>query len=459
MLNNKIIPTTPYINPKLNYGAAVIANLHLDQVVEVKGSHWYCDPSVVTKEKIFGPTTTLQVGGMDAIDTAFVKSVQNSMFFLFDLDDEFVVNRNYSLIINGNTLQVDKELVCKYSSVLKQLIDSSSSSEVVIEESQGEYLQHVLTFIHEGKLGVESSKFSSQQDAGLINLKQLIELIKIADKYQVESLLVEIANIVNDMIAMIIIEKCKTISNEGKKIVFEKCYEFIGFNPASVVAAKVYNDQPIITNFLEDFRIKMQELQLASEDMIIDYLFSENGYDVNVDITNNKKTFAKMIGALKTDASLIAFSELDAETLMGILGSKFLSMKTEVLLSVLVGWYLADTSRLEDACKFLLANDWSDCEREAFNLLFYNIFIFGAKKHENTELLDKLRDKLSQNMFKKENVMGDEWHVYNENRPPRSAYRNNSGDLRVLLLGLDASGKTCILYMTKLGERITTVSN
>ena len=361
-------------------------------------------------------------------------------------------------------LLVSRELLLLESKVFEGMLNSemleSKSNEMTLQKEQAqegeksscEYFDLAMEFIHVGKLGVSKTSFN-ENVSNIIEWKDLLGLLRIADEYQIESLSRAISRVVNQFNALTIGITCLEFSADCKSIILPNVCDNLAFNPACVVSDMVYSGIPIETANHEEVNQYLEDPKLALKE----YPF--------LDSNLAPPTLHKILATPLVQPLAKIIISLPIELFEGMMTSPYCALKQDPKMAFIVLWMLQDVeNRYIDTFRLLKSVDWSLCETEILYTLIYFVFIgIGKTLPQHKSICGEAHDMLHMSMFRKNNTLSDEdWSNYLTKLFPEREQGKISHlhkELRFLNLGIDASGKTTLLYKLKLDEVVTTVSN
>ncbi|KAG2393436.1 hypothetical protein C9374_006967 [Naegleria lovaniensis] len=493
------------------------------------------------------------------------KEINNSMFKFTTWDGQPI--QDYCILSTlQKQFWVSKSAICNYSSVLANLVntheitssshhdgnDDGGSSSILLTHSvmnehlllmtssMGDdhcnqiihYFKLLLEFIHTGSLGVPqvlyvSSSSEKMHDSHLeksscdyskgelvesipsshtiITMKDVFQLLKIADYFQVTSLLKAIRNTVNEFNALTIALMClHSLQYENSKnIIFNQAMDIIANHVECILSDHVYHNIPLKR---DDLILKFSHCH--SLDDFAQCM--EDEYPM-IKTLSSKREVCALLASMQFSVHARIIITLPVEILRGIFQSNHCRLAVDQIAILISMWTLHDFQH-RYVYGVQLLNEflpWLKCSGEILYGVVFNIFIqMGKELHKDnnnnttrsssssmdpnvthnsipvlvmqdsdnrnklsTMIMD-LKDHLLKTLFRLQNAISDDvWekikfgpharscnhHHQQQHHPPFKTFRSLKEEPRLLLLGLDQSGKTSLLYKLTLGEIVTTI--
>ncbi|KAL9641988.1 hypothetical protein ABK040_004044 [Willaertia magna] len=366
--------------------------------------------------------------------------------YLIEEENEELKN---DFIIHIPSLQMDLHVHCKVlqneSKVFERMLNSemmeSKNNEMTLEDDIETFLA-MIDFIYVGELGTVKSK-ATEKNNQLITIYNIIDLLNISDFYQVTSLLEEIGKVIHEYDAAIIANKCFQLTADTQQILYPFCAKAITKTPELIHMNSIFKEIEKIGNEGQEVEEQVEEetLQLKHLTQVLKTLFSQ--------VKDAPNTLAE------DDPSLLTpklFALLPVELLRLILKDDETAMKEEAIITILFLWLMLDKKeRLQEWQRLLI-----ECVvLSALDIPSIYYCIYLPIQDETLEQGNNLKDVIIKLLIKQSNTSGLE-KVFDDVQPS-PPNRSSSEELRILLLGLDNSGKTSILYKLKLGENVNAI--
>ncbi|KAL9643243.1 hypothetical protein ABK040_014700 [Willaertia magna] len=365
---------------------------------------------------------------------------ENEIIYLIEEENNELKN---DFIIHIPPLQIDLHVHCKVlqneSKVFERMLNSemmeSKYKEMTLEEDIESFLT-MIDFIYVGELGTVKDK-STDKNYQLINIYNIIDLLNISDFYQVTSLLEQIGKVIHKYDAVIIANKCFQLTADTQQILFPYCAKAITKTPEVIHMNRIFKE-------IEKIENKGQEeltLQLKHLTQALKTVFSQ-AKDVPTPPEDDPSLLTPKLLAL-----------LPVELLRLILKDEETSMKEEVIVTILFLWLILDKKeRLQEWHKLLI-----ECVvLSTLDVPSIYYCIYFPIQDETLEQGNNLKDVIIKLLIKQSNTRGLE-KVFDNVQPSPPNRLGISEELRILMLGLDNSGKTSLLYKLKLDEMVNTL--
>ncbi|KAL9655471.1 hypothetical protein ABK040_011866 [Willaertia magna] len=369
-------------------------------------------------------------------------------------------------------IHVHREVLEKESKVFSGMLNSemmeSKNNEMIIEEDEELFLK-MIEFIYVGKIGKTKEELNNEieqpKNEQLIDIFKLIDLLYIADQYQCISLLKQIGNVAYENNAIIIAKKCCELSEDTQNIILPNCAQVIADTFDCIVVASIFK------LMVKSTYLRNLQQQQSNEEQQQSSVVKEEEDDDEED-KEMKEKFQRVKHYLRTkylDRGIGSFNE-EGMTNENDIINQLIGMSPNLLklilkvdtrnqtdnnkLATAFLWLIADIDNSERRKDFReIISECIDLTEVDYDSLYKYLYLVSTEYEEE---FTSLKDKLLKVLFKKSGAQMLEEEITEDGKTIIVA-KSKGREQRMLLLGLDASGKTTVLYKLKLGEFVTTI--
>ncbi|KAL9655481.1 hypothetical protein ABK040_011874 [Willaertia magna] len=388
-------------------------------------------------------------------------------------------------------IHVHKEVLEKESKVFSGMLNSemmeSKNNEMIIEEDEELFLK-MIEFIYVGKIGKSKEEFNSNQqditqnnesdqqeqqkkdEQQLIDIFGLIDLLIIADQYQCISLLKQIGNVIHKNNAIVIAKKCCELSEDTQNIILPNCAQVIADAFDSIVVASIFKLM-VKSTYLKNLQQQQDNNEQQQSSVV-----KEEEEDDDEEDKEMKEKFQRVKHYLRTkylDRGIGSFNE-EGMTNENDIFNQLIIMPSSLLklilkfdisknqsqdskLEIVFMWLIADIDNSERRKDFReIISECIDLTQVGYNHLYKYLYLISLEYEEE---FIPFKDVLLKALFKKSGAqMLEETTIEEEDGKKTIIFaKPKDYEQRMLMLGMDASGKTTLLYKLKLDEVVTTV--
>ncbi|KAL9654477.1 hypothetical protein ABK040_010497 [Willaertia magna] len=396
-------------------------------------------------------------------------------------------------------IHVHKEVLEKESKVFSGMLNSemmeSKNNEMIIEEDEELFLK-MIEFIYIGKIGkskeelnnvieqdITQNNESDQQEQQkkdeqqLIDIFGLIDLLIIADQYQCNSLLKQIGNVIHKNNAIVIAKKCCELSEDTQNIILPNCAQVIADALDCIVVASIFKlmikktylknlQQQQLNEAQQQDNNEQQQSSVVKEEEEEDEEdkeMKEKFQNLKNYLTNNyinKGITDYFMTNMEKENELINQLIIMPSNLLKFILKDNTKQSDNNKLEIAFCWLIADIKNSEKRKDFReIILQCVDLTQVDCNHLYKYLYLISLEYKEEFVfckeiLLKVLFKKSSVQMLEEEITVTEEGE---ENGKKKTISFSKNYEQRMLMLGIDSSGKTTLLYKLKLDEVVTTV--